>query len=114
MSSEAAMAIQAIADGVDKNLLISDYPAAAGAIINQHGWNLAWFGVVTIVGGLFVWRGNTPAIFVTALVGGLADIGYFIFLDLGGYVNFVPGTIMTFVSSFAIIFSFVAYLRKTS
>ena len=112
MSSETTMAVQAIADGTDKNSLISNYPAAAGAIINQHGWNLAWFGVATIIGGIFIWSGNATAIFVTALIGGLADLGYFIFLDLGGYVNFVPGTIMTLVSSFAIVLSFLAYYRN--
>jgi hypothetical protein len=46
----------------------------------------------------------------------LADLGYFIFLDLGGFVNFVPGTVMTLISSAAIILSILAYalgLRKT-
>lgn len=112
MSNETTAAVQAVADGVDPNMLIADYPAAAGAIINQHGWNLAWFGLVTIVGGVFVWRSNIAAIFITALVGGLADLGYFLFLDLGGYVNFIPGTIMTIVSSMAIILSFIAYFKS--
>ncbi len=47
--------------------------------------------------------------FLAALVGGLADVGYFLFLDLGGYVKFAPGTVMTIFSSVAIITSFVAY-----
>ncbi|WP_028021907.1 hypothetical protein [Enterovibrio calviensis] len=114
MSNDAAMAVQAVADGVDPNLLLAEYPAAAGAIINQHGWNLAWFGVVTIIGGIFIWRGNVTAIFISALVGGLADLGYFMFLDLGGFVNFVPGTVMTIVSSLAIVLSFLAYFRRNN
>ncbi len=47
--------------------------------------------------------------FLAALVGGLADVGYLVFLDLGGYVNFVPGTLMTIFSATAITTSFVAY-----
>ena len=61
------------------------------------------------MGGIFIWRGSVTGIFVTALIGGLADLGYFLFLDLGGYVRFLPGTVMTLVSSSAIILSFAAY-----
>ena len=113
ITSDATSAVQAIADGVDASLLTTTYPDAAGAIINQHGWNLAWFGVTTIVGAIYIWRDNKIAIFVTALIGGMADLGYFIFLDLGDYVNFVPGTIMTIFSSAAIILSVTAYFKST-
>lgn len=112
VSSDATAAVQAIADGVDPNLLALSYPDAAGAIINQHGWNLAWFGIATMIGALFIWRNSATAIFVTAMIGGLADIGYFMFLDLGGYVNFIPGTLMTIFSALAIILSFVAYFNS--
>ncbi|EGU57982.1 hypothetical protein VINI7043_12481 [Vibrio nigripulchritudo ATCC 27043] len=114
MGNETPAAVQAVADGVSIGLLDATYPDAAGAIINQHGWNLAWFGVATVVGAVFIWRNNATAIFVSALVGGMADLGYFIFLDLGGYVNFVPGTIMTVVSALAIVLSFTAYFKKES
>ena len=112
ISGDTAAAAAAIADGVDPNLLKMDYPDAVGAIINQHGFNLLWGGVVTIIGGIFIWRKNVAAIFVSALVGGLLDVGYFIFIDLGGYNNFVPGTVMTIISSLAIILSFYAYFRR--
>lgn len=36
------------------------------------------------------------------------------FLEFGGYVNFVPGTITTIVSSLAIILSFMHTLKKDS
>ena len=88
------------------------YPAAAGAIIKQHGFNLGWIGLTTIVGGVFVWRGSASAIFISALVGGLADLGYFIFIDLGGYNRFMPGTVMTLISAAAIGLSFFAYRRR--
>lgn len=114
ISGDTTTAIQGIADGVDASTLSLNYPEAAGAIINQHGWNLAWFGIVTIIGGIYIFKNNITAIFITAMVGGLADLGYFLFLDLGGHVKFVPGTVMTIVSSLAIILSFIAYYKNKS
>ncbi len=104
-------AIVGIADAVDPASVQMAYPAAAGAVIKQHGFNLGWIGLTTIVAGVFVWRGSATAIFVSALVGGLADVGYFIFIDLGGFNRFVPGTVMTFISAAAIGLSFFAYRR---
>lgn len=106
LSSDAAGGFQAIADAVAPELLDMDYPAAVGGILNQHGWNLGWFGIATIIGAYFIWRGNMTAIWVTGMIGGLADLGYLFFVDFPGYVNFFPGTIMTFVSGTAILLSF--------
>lgn len=109
ISLDTASAVSGIADAVDSATLSMVYPDAVGAIVNQHGFNLLWFGLATIVGAVFIWRKSATAIWVTALIGGLADVGYFIFLDLGGFVNFLPGGFMTVVSSAAIILSLVAY-----
>ena len=105
-------AVAGIADAVEPASVQMAYPAAAGAIIKQHGFNLGWIGLTTIVGGVFVWRGSASAIFISALVGGLADLGYFIFIDLGGYNRFMPGTVMTLISAAAIGLSFFAYRRR--
>ncbi|MEM7599894.1 MAG: hypothetical protein AAF357_00595 [Verrucomicrobiota bacterium] len=110
LSGDATEGVQAIADAVAAESLENDYHAAVGGILNQHGWNLAWFGLVTLVGAVFIWRGQMTAIWVTALVGGLADVGYLLFVDLPGYVNFVPGTVMTIVSGCAIVLSFWVWL----
>ena len=110
LTSDASGGFAAIADAVDPALLASDYHPAVGGILNQHAWNLPWFGVATIIGGLFIWRGNMTAIWVTAMVGGLADLGYLLFVDFPGYVNFFPGTVMTFISGSAIILSFWVWL----
>ncbi|MEM1178168.1 MAG: hypothetical protein AAGM22_07485 [Acidobacteriota bacterium] len=112
LSQDTAGAIQGIADGVDPALIAMDYPAAAGGIINQHGFNLLWFGVVTVACAPFIWRGSWTGIWLAALVGGLADVGYFIFIDLGGFARFVPGTVMTIVSATAIITGFWADRRR--
>ena len=99
-------AVTAILDGVDPARLAADYPAELSGILSQHGWNLGWFGIATVVGGVFIWRGSMTAIWVTALIGGLADVGYFVFVDLPGYNLFLPGTLMTIVSATAIVLSF--------
>ncbi len=111
LSLETPAAVAGIADGVDPALLTElPYHEAASGIIRQHGWNLGWIGATTIVGGVFVWRGSSTAIWVSALVGGMADLGYFMFLDLPGHVNFMPGTVMTLVSSAAVILSGWAWM----
>ena len=112
LSSDASGAFAAIADAVDPALLAADYHGAVSGVVNQHGWNLGWFGIVTIIGGVLIWRANMTAIWVTAMVGGLADLGYLMFLDLPGFVNFMPGTLMTIVSASAIVLSGWVWLQK--
>lgn len=111
-SGDIASAVGGIADAVDASTLQMDYPAASGAIIGQHGFNLFWIGVVTLICGFFIWRKNNNAIFLAAITGGLADLGYFLYLDIGGFVHFIPGTLMTLVSLTAILLSFYAYFKS--
>lgn len=110
-SGDTAMAITGIADATDPSSNAGAYPEALSAILGQHGFNLFWIGLTTFISAIFIWKGNKKAIFLASLTGGLADLGYFLFLDLGGHVNFVPGTVMTFVSASAIILSFYAYFK---
>ncbi|MEO1493157.1 MAG: hypothetical protein AAFV19_13465 [Pseudomonadota bacterium] len=109
ISQDAAGAIAGIADAVDPSLIATDFHPAVAAVLNQHGFNLLWIGAFTVVGGVFIWRRSETAIFMTAIVGWVTDIGYFVFMDLGGFVNFAPGTIMTIVSSAAVVLSLWAY-----
>lgn len=111
LSGDTTAGFQAIADGVPAETIEMDYPSAVGGVLNQHGWNLAWAGLVTLIGAIFIWRGNMTAIWVTAMVGGLFDIGYFLFIDLGGFNRFMPGTVMTIVSALAIILSFSVWFK---
>ncbi len=111
LSGDISAAIGGIADAVDPATIQMAYPEAAGAILGQHGFNLGWIGLTTLICAFFIWKGNTNAVFLAAITGGLADLGYFIFMDLGGYVNFAPGTVMTLVSATAIILSFYAYYK---
>jgi hypothetical protein len=112
LTGDTASGFQAIADAVDPETLALDYPAAVGGVLNQHAWNLAWGGAATIIGAVFIWRKNITAIWVTGLIGGLLDIGYLAFVDLAGYANFVPGTIMTIISATAVALSFWVWLTE--
>ncbi|MEO1444868.1 MAG: hypothetical protein AAFV46_01275 [Cyanobacteria bacterium J06635_11] len=116
ISGDISSGFSGIADAVDPSTLQFDYADAVGAILGQHGFNLFWGGMVTVICAYFIWRKSKNAIFLAAIVGGLLDLGYFLFLDLGEYVNFMPGTVMTLVSSAAIILSFYAYFssKKTA
>ncbi|MEM7601978.1 MAG: hypothetical protein AAF357_11260 [Verrucomicrobiota bacterium] len=114
LSGDTTSGFQAIGDGVDPDTVVMDYPGIVGGVQDQHAWNLAWFGLVTLIGAVFIWRRNMTAIWVTALVGGLADLGYFLFIDLAGYANFVPGTVMTIVSATAIVLSMKVWFSSRS
>jgi len=111
-AGDISSSIAGIADATDPASIQMNYPGAASAIIAQHGFNLLWIGIVTFICGFYVWKKNVNAIFLAAITGGLADVGYFLFLDLGGYVNFMPGTLMTIFSGTAIILSFYAYFKS--
>ena len=101
--TDPGTAIGNIADAVDKTTLLGDYPEPLSGILSQHGWNLGWIGVTTIIGAILIWHHNMTAIWVTSLIGGMADIGYFVFIDLPGFANFLPGTMMTIFSALAIL-----------
>ncbi|MEM6340102.1 MAG: hypothetical protein AAF729_03045 [Pseudomonadota bacterium] len=109
ISQDAAGAVSGIADAVDPALIAGEFHPAVGAVLNQHGFNLLWIGAFTVVGGVYIWRQSVTAIFMTAIVGWVTDVGYFVFMDLGGFVNFVPGTVMTIISSAAVVLSVLAY-----
>ncbi|MEL7311879.1 MAG: hypothetical protein AAFN07_10235 [Pseudomonadota bacterium] len=112
LSSDATAGFQAIADAVPPEMLVNEYHPAVGAVLHQHAWNLLWGGLVTLIGAILIWRQSLTAIWVTAMVGGLLDVGYFLFLDLGGHVHFIPGTLMTIVSGSAILLSFAFYWQN--
>jgi len=112
LSQEPSAGFAAIADAVDPQALAADYHAAVCGVLNQHAWNLLWFGIVTIIGAVFIWRGNRTAIWVTGMVGGLADLGYLVFLDLPGFVRFFPGTVMTLISASAVALSLWVWLSQ--
>ena len=105
ISSDPAGGFGAILDAMVPASFEIAWPEGVGGVLKQHGWNLLWGGVVTILCGVLIWRRNMTAIWVAAMIGGLLDLGYFMFVDLGGYVHFFPGTLMTIFSASAILLS---------
>jgi hypothetical protein len=81
------------------------------ATLKQHAFNLAWIGAIVTVGSFYVWNKNKLGIFTCAVIGGLADIGYFLYIDLPGYA-FTPGPEMTYIMALAIILAFYAYFKS--
>lgn len=113
ITQDPAGAISGIADAVDPESIKSlTYPPALGGILGQHGYNLFIAGAVTTLSSFFIWKKSITWIFIAAFVGGLFDIGYFIFIDLGGFANFAPGTVMTLVCASAISTSMYVYFKE--
>ena len=110
MKGQTAEALNGIAGKVSLESLLMDYPNAVVATIKQHAFNLGWFGLVTLIAGIFIWRKNAIAIWLAALVGGLGDFGYFLFIDLAD-LAIPPGPQMTWISGLAIILSLYVYFK---
>lgn len=94
---------------LDVEMLGSESTFASIANLKQHSFNLAWIGLVVTIAAIYVWKANRLAVATIILVGGLADLGYFIFLDLGGFAE-PPGPQMTYIMATAIVLSGYAYL----
>lgn len=81
------------------------------ASLKQHSFNLAWIGIIVTIGSFFVWKKNINAIYVCTVIGGFADLGYFLFIDLPGYA-FSPGPEMTYIMATAIVLSTIVYFKS--
>lgn len=79
-----------------------NYPTPVGGLISQHGFNLAWIGVVTTACAVPIWSGSVNAVVLASLTGGLTDLGYFLFVDIPGYSN-PPGPQMTWICLTAVV-----------
>lgn len=72
--------ISILTGGVELQSLSAELGSVTSAIVKQHAWNLTWFGIAAIIGANFIWRKNTTAIWVTAMICGLADLGRVVFI----------------------------------
>lgn len=112
-AGQVGEAFHGIAGQAELSTFMLEYPNGVAAVMKQHGYNLLWFGLVTLIASVWVWRRNVQAAALCALVGGLADLGYFMFIDLGGLAVF-PGPQMTWIAAAAIGLSGYAVLRGRS
>lgn len=90
-------------------MLGSDSTFAPIANLKQHSYNLAWIGLLVTIASVYVWKANRLAVATIVVVGGFADLGYFIFLDLGGFAE-APGPQMTYIMATAIALAAYAYV----
>lgn len=110
LPGRTAEAVQGITSKVPLDELQHEYHPAVSAVLSQHAMNLAWFGLVTVIAAPFVWKRKAAAVYIASLVGGLADLAYFIFIDLGGFATF-PGPQMTYICAAAIALGLIAARR---
>jgi hypothetical protein len=63
-----------------------------GALMNQHAWNLLWFGAfAAVVGALYNWRNSIAGYWGNLAIVSLADIGFIFAILLPGYVDLMVG-----------------------
>jgi len=79
--------------------------------LKQLVFNLAWVGAAVTIGSVYIWKKNAHAIFFCAILGGLSDLGYFLFIDLPGFAD-PPGPQMTYICIAAIASSFFVYFKS--
>jgi len=110
-SARTAEAMHGILSAVELSALELSYTPAIEAVLLQHAFNLGWFGLVTVIAGVLVWRRSTTAVMFASIVGGLADTGYFLYVDLGGFA-LPPGPQMTWICAAAILTGVAAAWRE--
>jgi hypothetical protein len=92
---------------------MGDMPFHVRRTLAEHNFNNMWFGLVVTVGGVLVWRGSRLGVLLCAIVGGLAHLGFTIFMVLPGYGGPI-GIAMTFIVAAAIAVSFTAHFGSKS
>ena len=97
--------------------MTEDYPNEVGAVLvtfGQHGFNLFWFGLVTLVCAFLIWqKQHKIAILIAVIIGGLADLGALFATFMIGSID-VAG-ILIFLGTFTAVFlSFKMWKGETS
>lgn len=87
---------------------MGDMPFHVRRTLAEHNFNNMWFGLVVTVGSVLVWRGSRLGVLLCAIVGGLAHLGFAIFLVLPGYAGPI-GIAMTFIAAAALFASLTAH-----
>ena len=59
---------------------------------------------------IVIWKHKSWAILLASLVGGLGDLGYFLFIDLAN-LAIPPGPQMTWISGLAVVLGLYVYFR---
>ncbi|MEM8764975.1 MAG: hypothetical protein AAGD88_14240 [Bacteroidota bacterium] len=88
--------------------MTNDYPNEVKAVLvtfGQHGFNLFWFGLVTLVCSILIWKKQDKiALLIAALVAGFADLGALFATFMMGRID-VWGVLIFFGTFLAIFLS---------
>jgi hypothetical protein len=109
--SVLAGGIESLPKFVPVKMMGSDMPLHIVPTLMEHNFNNTWFGLVVLIGSFFVWKANRKAVFFCSIVGGLAQLGFALFMVFPGH-SAPPGVIMNFVVGAAIVLGIIANVRK--
>lgn len=108
-----ASEVAGVPESVMLSLMGDQLPFHVRRTLAEHSFNNMWFGLVVLVGSVLVWRGSRLGVFLCTIVGGLAQLGFTIFLVIPGLSNAV-GVTMTFTAACAAISSVMAQVRANT
>ncbi len=77
----------------------------------EHNFNNLWFGLTILIASFFVWKANRNAVLFCSIVGGLAHLGFAIFIVFPGHSDLV-GVVLSFVVLAAIVFGIIAIKKS--
>lgn len=111
--STFASEVTGVPESVTLTLMGGEMPFQVRRTLAEHNFNNTWFGLVVTAGSVQVWRGRRLGALLCAIVGGLAQLGFTIFIVVPGYGNAV-GVAMTFVAVSALVLSCSAYFLSNA
>lgn len=108
--------IQFLHPETNPEALTNDYPKEVSAVLvvfGQHNFNLLWFGLVTLVCSVLIWKKqNKIALLVASIVAGLADLGALFATFMIGSID-IWGILIFLGTFLAIFFSYRIWNIKT-
>ncbi|MBX7098157.1 MAG: hypothetical protein K1X89_10635 [Myxococcaceae bacterium] len=105
--------VAGVPESVTLSLMGDQLPFHVRRTLAEHSFNNTWFGLVVLVGSVLVFRGSRQGVLLCTIVGGLAHLGFTIFLVIPGFSNPV-GVAMTFIAACAAILGVTAQVRSNA
>jgi len=103
--------LKSLPESVLVKMMGNDMPLHIVPTLMEHNFNNTWFGFTILIGSFFVWKANRNAVLICSIVGGLAQLGFAIFIVFPGYSE-LPGVVMSFVALAAIVFGIIAIKKS--
>lgn len=114
LSGPPAKALAMMGTSVNQTELATVPGGIVNAVIQFHGFNILWMGIVSIAVAIFLnWRNSRIGFWVNLAVIGFADLGLILFLIVPGYMSWSDGLIGPVLFVAGGIFTFLG-LRSSS